>query len=170
MAKDSEKNISISVEELVGKLTTQVAALGSAVQKIQQAVQQGGQQVNQQQGAASTLGELVNKVLSSSSRDTDVNAEEAMKSYSPVWGLNGKLIFANELQGLINARDRYDNAAMQIINDQIKNARQWDSQMFSAFGERNTINLKTLTNATGQPGYFHEKAPAEKGTEDEVEG
>ena len=140
-----EDHGSFTDSQLLAKLVSEVASLSAAVQKLQQGVQQASQQTTN----ASTLADLVSKVATSSSRDTDVNAEEAMKSYSPIWGLNGKLVFANELAGLINARNQYDNAAIQIVQDAIENARRWNSQVYSAFGERNTINLKVLSDTVG---------------------
>jgi len=129
---------------------TDVQSIAKAfAQEIGQVILQ-AQAVNQQAGAASTLSELVNKLASSSSRDTDVSEEEAMKSFAPVWPLNAKLIFANELAGAINARALHDNVAIQKAFDDLSDARRWAVQAYSAFGERNTLNLKVLSDTVGR--------------------
>lgn len=158
MAKDSKsQNTS---ETLLAELATAVAALTNQVQNLQQSVQQGGQQNTQQSAATQLLNDLASKVATSSSRDTDINAEEAMKSYSPVWGLNGKLILAQELHSIEIAR----NQAQQIIQNAINTSNIVQNDAANALGVRLLASNKIAQALGNHPTYFAENAPASQDT------
>lgn len=143
-------------DELLAKLATQVADLTTAVQNLQQ----GNQQLNQQSSATALLNDLANKVATASSRDTDINAEEAMKSYSPLWGLNGKLILAQELHAFEIAK----NQSSQIIQNAINTANIVQNDAANALGVRLLASNKIAQALGSHPTYFAENAPASQDT------
>lgn len=145
---------------LFADLVAQVADLSVAVQSLQQSNQQGVNQSSTQAGLATTLAEMVNKVATSSSRDTDINAEEAMKSYSPMWGLKANILFAQEFDRLAVA----NNQSAQILQNAISQSNVLLQETANAVGRRLILGDKLVANAIGQPGYFHENAPAAQDT------
>lgn len=163
MSKDREDLRDFTNGELLAKLATQVAALTSAVQNLTQGSQQSGQQSAQQTTMGQILSDLQNQVATSSSRDTDVNAEEAMKSYSPMWGLKGNMLFASEFHNM----DVVRNQQTQIIQNAITQSNILGQEAVAAAGRRIGLYDKYALTSANHPTYFAENAPAQKDTSGE---
>ena len=156
MAKEKQ----VTQEVTTADLASAFVSLSDKIDKLANAVinNQAGNQNNQQAALASTLAEMISK--SSSMRDTDVNAEEAMKSYSPMWGLKANALFAQEFFQLTTAH----NHGIQILQNAISQANQLGLESMAAAGRRIGMADKLLLTAVNHPTYFAENAPASQDT------
>lgn len=151
-----EKDTSITDAQLIAKLSAQLESLSADIQSLKQQ----NQQAQQQTSSASTLVDLVSKVATSSSRDTDVNAEEAMKAYSPMWPLKANMSWAQEFANLSTIQ----NQASQILQNAINQANILNTEATAAAGRRIGLYDKYALAAGNHPTYFAENAPASQDT------
>lgn len=156
MAKEKKEQLTdqASRDALLADLSVAVASLSAQVQKLSAS----NAQTASQSGLAQTMAELISK--SSSMRDTDVNAEEAMKAYSPMWGLKANMLFAQEFDKLTVA----NNQSTQILQNAISQANQIGAESIAAAGRRISMADKLLLATVNHPTYFAENAPAAQDT------
>lgn len=169
MSHQNDQNEQGSLDALLADLATQVATLSAQVDKL--SASNTNLQDTNVSNVGSILADLQNKLATASSRDTDVSEEEALKSIVPVWPLNAKLLFANEMfnfnQAVNQGKQIIQNAisqANQIHQNAITHSNQLHGESVNAAGVRLVMGNKLLANAIGQPAYFHENAPAQQDT------